>query len=68
MSFIESDTNDKAKFKVLIDFKEDSLHFSYFYPKGFPANPGKFSYSAIPRTNGTGASLTNDNKLWESMP
>lgn len=43
MSFIESDTNDKAKFKVLIDFKEDSLHFSYFYPEGFPANPGKFS-------------------------
>lgn len=43
MSFIESDKNDKAKFKVFIDFKEDSLNFTYVYPKGFPANPGKFS-------------------------
>lgn len=43
MSFIESDKNDKAKCKALIDLKEDSLNFTYVYPKGFLANLGKFS-------------------------
>lgn len=43
MSLTESDKNDKAKCKVFIDLKEDPLNFTYFYPKGFLANPGEFS-------------------------